>query len=361
MCDLSVIWLNKFNTVMLRTTYLTISLVFLFSNFAFASFFKVGERKHIQIVGSSTVYPFAATIAETFGRDTEFKTPIVESTGTGGGFKLFCSGTGFGFPDFINASRGIEPSEIKKCAENGVKEIGEIKIGYDGIVLANSVLGQKYKLTKKQIFLALAAKVPAKNGNGLVENFYQKWSDIDATLPQINIAIYGPPTTSGTRDAFVELVMEDVCVEIPEFITTFLDSKIRKKKCHLIRNDGKFIEAGENDNLIVQKLKNDKNALGIFGFSFLEENRGSIQPTSINQNLPSFDNIVSGAYPISRPLFIYFKKEHLNLIDGMHQFIAEIISTNTIGTDGYLLQKGLIPLTDLELKKVRGEITKSLN
>lgn len=346
---------------MLRTTYLTISLIFLFSNFAFAGFFKVGERKHIQIVGSSTVYPFSAVIAETFGRDTEFKTPIVEATGTGGGFKLFCSGVGFGFPDFINASRAIEPSEIKKCVENGVKEIGEIKIGYDGIVLANSVLGQKYKLTKQQIFLALAAKVPSKNGGDLVENFYQKWSDIDANLPKINIAVYGPPATSGTRDAFVELVMEDVCIKIPEFISAFPDAKIRKKKCHLIRSDGKFIEAGENDNLIVQKLKNDNNALGIFGFSFLEENRRSIQPTLINQKLPSFDNIVSGAYPVSRPLFIYFKKEHLNLVAGMREFIAEIISVNTIGSDGYLLQKGLIPLTDLELKKVRSEITKSLN
>ena len=345
---------------MLRTSYLAILLVFLFSNFAFASFFKVGERKHIQIVGSSTVYPFSAVIAETFGRDTEFKTPIVESTGTGGGFKLFCSGTGFGFPDFINASRPIEKSEIKKCAENGVKEIVEIKIGYDGIVLANSVAGAKYNLTKEQIFLALAAKVPSKDGK-LIDNPYQKWQDIDTKLPAINIAVYGPPTTSGTRDAFVELVMEEPCSKMKEFANAFTDSKIRKKKCHLIRSDGKFIEAGENDNLIVQKLKNDKNALGIFGFSFLEENRGLIQPSLINQKLPSFDNIVSGAYPISRPLFIYFKKEHLNLVAGMREFITEIISINTVGTDGYLLQKGLIPLTDLELKKLRDEIAKSLN
>ena len=327
-------------------------------NFAFANWFKTSKRNHIQIVGSSTVYPFAAVIAETFGRNTEFKTPIVESTGTGGGFKLFCSGVGYDFPDLSNASRKIEASEIKKCLENGVKKIVEIKIGYDGIVLANAVSGQNYSLTKNQIFLGLAQKVPSRNGLGLVENFYQKWSDIDASLPQIKIAVYGPPTTSGTRDAFAELVMEKACVNMKEFIKAFPDAKTRKKQCHLIRSDGKFIEAGENDNLIVQKLKNDSNALGIFGFSFLEENRNAIKPAIINGNVPTFDNIISGSYPVSRPLFIYFKAEHLNLVAGLRQFIAEIISLNTIGNEGYLLQKGLSPPNDLELKKVRDEIEK---
>ncbi len=345
---------------MLRLLFFTTSLFLLFSTSSRADFFKSKERNHIQIVGSSTVYPFAAVIAETFGRDTKFKTPIVESTGTGGGFKLFCLGIGYSFPDFSNASRKIEPSEIKKCAENGVKEIVEIKIGYDGIVLANSSSGKKYNLTKKQIFLALAQKVPSKKDGSLVDNFYQKWSEIDAELPAIKIAVYGPPTTSGTRDAFVELVMEDVCFKTEEFIAAYPDEKIRKKKCHVIRSDGRFIEAGENDNLIVQKLKNDADALGIFGFSFLEENHQSIQPAIINLVSPSFDNIVSGTYQVSRPLFIYFKKEHLNLISGMRQFVDEIVSKNTIGSDGYLLQKGLIPLTDLELKKVRNEVVESL-
>lgn len=346
---------------MLRFLFLT----FLFfcadaSASSFSEFFKPKKRTHIQVVGSSTVYPFAAVIAETFGRDSEFKTPIIESTGTGGGFKLFCAGVGYNFPDMSNASRKIEKSEIAKCGENGVKEIVEIKIGYDGIVLANSTSGKKYSLTKRQIFLALAQKVPNKKSGKLIENPYQNWSDIDSTLPKINIAIYGPPTTSGTRDAFVELVMEDVCNLMPEFISTFPDAKIRKKKCHVIRSDGHFIEAGENDNLIVQKLKNDADALGIFGFSFLEENHDSIHPAEINNVMPSFDSIVSGAYPVSRPLFIYFKKEHLNLITGMREFITEIVSKNTIGADGYLLQKGLIPLTDLELKTVRAEVADSL-
>jgi phosphate transport system substrate-binding protein len=327
---------------------------------AFSDFFKPKKRAHIHMVGSSTLYPFSATIAETFGRDTEFKTPVVEATGTGGGFKLFCSGVGYRYPDFSNASRRIEKSELGKCQENGVKDVVEIKIGYDGIVLANSTLGRKYNLTKKQIFLALAARVPHPKTHQLVENPYKKWSEIDPTLPNINIAIYGPPTTSGTRDAFVELVMEDVCTKMPEFLSAFFDKKTRQKKCHVIRSDGHFIEAGENDNLIVQKLKNDVDALGIFGFSFLEENHGVIQAATIDAVLPTFDSIVSGHYSVSRPLFIYFKKQHLDLVAGMREFIEEIISKNTIGNDGYLLQKGLIPLTDFEMKKVRDDVMREL-
>jgi phosphate transport system substrate-binding protein len=322
--------------------------------------FQSAGRNHIQIVGSSTVYPFTSVIAEEFGRNTKFKTPIVEATGTGGGFKLFCLGVGINYPDFSNASRKIEESEMKKCYENGVKGVVEIKIGYDGIVLANSRLGKKYSLTKKQIFLALAMQVPDGKGS-LINNPYQKWSDIDKNLPQINIAIYGPPTTSGTRDAFVELVMEEPCMEIVEYSKVFIDAKIRKKQCHLIRSDGKFIEAGENDNLIVQKLRNDKDALGIFGFSFLEENGELLQSSLIDEVTPSFANITSGAYPVSRPLFIYFKKEHLELIDGMREFVGEIASRDTIGKDGYLLQKGLIPLTESEYKKVSLELKGVLN
>ena len=345
---------------------LLITIYFLFPvNQASAFGMKASSRSYINVVGSSTVYPFTAVIAEEFGRvakskNPQSKTPIVESTGTGGGFKLFCSGVGYNYPDFSNASRRIEKSEIKKCNENGVQGIGEIKIGYDGIVLANSVAGIKYGLTKKQIFLALAEEIPDEKTGKLIKNNYQKWSDIDAKLPKIDIAVYGPPSTSGTRDAFVELVMEEPCMTIEQFTATYADKAVRKKKCHTIRSDGKFIEAGENDNLIVQKLKNDKDALGIFGFSFLEENHEVIQAALINDVMPSFDNIVSGAYPVSRPLFIYFKKEHFNLIPQMREFVKEIISKDTIGPEGYLLQKGLIPLTDLELKKVGDELTDSL-
>lgn len=327
------------------------------STTASAGLFSSHERTHIQIVGSSTVYPFTAVIAETFGRDSHFRTPIVESTGTGGGFKLFCSGLGVNYPDFSNASREIKKSEIKRCAKNNVNDIVEIKIGYDGIVLANSTSGKDYQLTKNEVFLALAAQIADKN-NKLMDNPHKKWSDINATLPNVEIAVYGPPPTSGTRDAFVELVLEKACKNQPAFKKAYPNSKIRKKKCHLIRNDGHFIEAGENDNLIVQKLKNNADALGIFGFSFLEENRHVVKPVRINKVMPTFKNIVKGSYPVSRPLYIYYKAQNLDIIPGMKEFIAEIISPNTIGNDGYLMQKGLIPLTDLELKKVRGKTAK---
>jgi phosphate transport system substrate-binding protein len=322
--------------------------------------FKSTPRKHIQIVGSSTVYPFSTTIAETFGRENNFSTPIVEANGTGGGMKLFCSGIGYNYPDFSNASRAIKKSELKKCAKNGITDIVEIKIGYDGIVLANSVEGTKYNLSKEEIFLALAQKVPNKKGDKLVSNNYQLWSDINPKLPKIEIKIYGPPSTSGTRDAFVELVMEEACKEFKIFNKIFPNKNIKKKKCHIIRSDDHFIEAGENDNLIIQKLRADSEALGIFGFSFLEENHRIIQAAKVNNTNPTFENIVAGKYEVSRPLFIYFKKEHLNIIPGMREFIKEITSKNTIGTDGYLLQKGLIPLTDLEYNEVRDKVMKAI-
>lgn len=319
---------------------------------------EISKRNYISIVGSSTVYPFTASVAERFGRDKKFRTPTVEANGTGGGFKLFCGGIGYSFPDFSNASRKIEPSEIKNCNENGIKQIGEIKIGYDGIVIANAISGKKMNLTKQQLFLALAEKIP-HNGK-LVENPYKKWKDIDPSLPNIAIRIYGPPSSSGTRDAFAELVLEHACINLPEFISEFSDKKIRGKKCRVIRSDGFFIEAGENDNLILQKLKNDKEALGIFGFSFLEENKNSIQASRIDGIEPSFASIISNKYSVSRPLFIYFKKEHFELVPGMKQFIQAIISKDTIGLDGYLVQKGLIPLSNSELKKTRDEVLQGL-
>ena len=322
------------------------------------SLFKNNTRDYISIVGSSTVYPFTAAIAERFGRKKKFHTPTVESTGTGGGFKLFCSGIGSEFPDFSNASRKIEESELARCQENGIKNIGEIKIGYDGIILANSLAGKKFHLTKAQIFLALAEKIPHRGK--LIDNPFRKWSEIDYRLPAVDIRVYGPPSTSGTRDAFVELVLEKACTDLPEFIAAYPEKKIRQKKCHTIRSGGVFIEAGENDNLILQKLRNDKDAFGIFGFSFLEENKNSIQAATIENIEPTFDTIISTKYSVSRPLFIYFKREHFDLVPGMKEFIREIISKNTLGADGYLMQKGLIPLPDSELKKLRDETLKDL-
>ena len=306
------------------------------------------------MAGSSTVYPFARTIAEEFGNGKIFKTPVVESIGTGGGIKLFCLGVGEQFIDFANTSREMKPSEIKICNQNGVKNIAKIKIGYDGIIIANSTKAKHFNFTKEQIFLALANEVPI-NGK-LVKNPYQKWSDIDKSLPNQAIVIYGPPPTSGTRDSFVELVMEQACTHNKSISTTMKD----EKNCRIIRSDGKFIEAGENDNLIVQKLKNNQDALGIFGYSYLEQNAGIIQAAKIDGTTPTFENISSGKYSISRPLFIYFKKEHLPLIKGMKEFIKTIVSTNSIGEEGYLIDKGLIPSNKAEIKKIQKEIFSGL-
>ncbi len=327
-------------------------ILFLFSNNVFA-------RKYISITGSSTVYPFTTVIAEEFGINTDFRTPVVESTGTGGGMKLFCSGIGNNYPDFTNASRVITESEIKKCQENGISNPIEIKIGYDGIVLANSKNSKPVNLTKTQIFLALADKVP--NKGKLIKNPYEKWSDVDKSLPNHQIAVYGPPPTSGTRDAFVELVMQEDCIKLPEFVKTYPDEKIREKTCHIIRADGKFIEAGENDNLIVQKLKNNPNALGIFGFSFLQQNSGSVQGAKINNIYPTFDNIITNKYKVSRPLFIYMKKENITTTVGMKEFVKEIISEETIGKEGYLTLKGIIPITDKEFKQIRAKVLKEIS
>lgn len=325
--------------------------VILFSNQAFA-------RNYIHIVGSSTLYPLTTVIAEKFGGAGKFNTPVIESNGTGGGIKLFCLGVGKKFPDFVNASRKIEESEVKKCNENGIKQLVEIKIGYDGIVLANSSNSIAYSLTKQQIFLALADMVPA--GGKLVKNPYVKWSDIDKALPNKDIVVYGPPTTSGTRDAFAELVMEKVCSAMKEFKDKFVSEKDRKKACHIIRTDGKFIEAGENDNLIVQKLKGNSDAIGIFGYSFLRQNSNVIKPAKIENVSPSFENITNGKYSVSRPLFIYLKKEHLDIVPGIREFAKEIVNSEAIGQEGYLVEKGLIPMHKDEFKKVRETVLKSL-
>lgn len=314
----------------------------------------VEAREQIRIVGSSTVYPFVTVAAESFSDKTGNRTPIVESTGTGGGFKIFCQGVGEDYPDFTDASRAVKQSEIDLCAKNGVKDITEIKIGYDGVVLANSNESTHYNLTKNQIFLALAKNIPVDGK--LVANNNKKWSDIDPSLPDVAIEVYGPPPTSGTRDAFVELVMEKGCKDTPEFKAAYPDEKQRKKACHVIREDGAYIEAGENDNLIVQKLSGNKNSLGIFGFSFLEENGDSIQGSIVEGSEPTFENISSGEYAISRPLFIYAKDANSSIVKGMGEFAAELTSDEAIGQEGYLLENGLIPLHVDELKKVQEKV-----
>lgn len=307
--------------------------------------------EQIRAVGSSTVYPFVIIAAEEFGRSGNFKTPIVEATGTGGGFKLFCEGDGDGSADIANASRAIKDSERELCAKNGVKDITEIKLGYDGIVIANLINENKFELTKAQVFQTLAKEVPVDGK--LVANPNKKWSDIDASFPDVKIEVYGPPPTSGTRDSFVELVMQKACVDLPEFKAAYADDKTREKACHVIREDGAYVEAGENDNLIVQKLTGNKDAVGIFGYSFLEENTATLQAHKIDGVEPNFENISSGAYPASRPLFVYVKDSHFKTTAGLREFAQELISEKAIGQEGYLVEKGLIPLPAAEFASVR--------
>jgi len=302
------------------------------------------SRDYISIVGSSTVYPFSTVVAEQFGRTSRFKTPKVESTGSGGGIKLFCAGVGTSHPDITNASRRIKASEVEMCAENGVEDIVEVRIGYDGIVLANAIDSAQIELTRKDIFLALAKETPGADGT-LVDNPNKLWSDIRSDLPASKIEVYGPPPTSGTRDAFVELAMEGGCKAFPSIKALKKTDKSQYKAiCHSMREDGVFIEAGENDNLIVQKLQANPNAFGIFGFSFLDQNYDVVQGALIDGTAPEFETIADGSYPISRPLFFYLKKAHVGVVSGLEEFIVEFTSESTWGEDGYLSERGLIPL-----------------
>ena len=308
-------------------------------------------RDQINIVGSSTVFPFATAVSERFGKNTDFKTPVVESTGSGGGLKLFCAGIGVNTPDITNASRRIKASEVELCASNGIKEIVEVKVGYDGIVFANSRASEVLKLSRKDIFTALAKDVPVDGK--LVANPYTMWNEVNADLPAIKIEVLGPPPTSGTRDAFVELAMEGGCKKYDMIAAMKKSDKSGyKAACHTIREDGAFVEAGENDNLIVQKLEANPNAFGIFGYSFLEQNSDKVQGSEIEGNLPEFDLIAQGDYPVSRSLYFYVKKAHIGVVPGIEEYLAEFTSEDASGEDGYLADKGLIPMTEAEMKEV---------
>jgi phosphate transport system substrate-binding protein len=299
-------------------------------------------RDQITVVGSSTVYPFTAAVAEQFGRAGKFKTPKVESTGTGGGIKLFCNGIGPQHPDVANASRAMKKSEFETCSKNGVTDILEIKIGFDGLTIAENKTGPMSALTKKQVYLALAKTIPV-NGQ-MVANPNKTWKDVDASLPAIKIEVLGPPPTSGTRDSFLELFMEEGC-ELEN-----------KKQCHAIREDGAYVEAGENDNLIAQKLAANKNALGIFGYSFLEENTDKLKGLKINGIEPSFETIASAKYTAARPLFVYIKKQHIGVIPGLKEFANEYVSDKAIGEEGYLSDRGLVSLDKSDLAKSRNDV-----
>lgn len=302
-------------------------------------------RDQIQIVGSSTVFPFSTTVAERFGKSTDFKTPVVESTGSGGGLKLFCAGVGEKFPDIANASRRIKSSEVELCASNGIAEIVEATIGFDGIVLANSTKATQLNASLRDIFLALAKDVPNGDG-GTMPNPYKMWNEVNADLPAVKIEVLGPPPTSGTRDAFAELAMEGGCKTF-DWIKALKkeDKPAYKALCHTLREDGAYIEAGENDNLIVQKLQANPAAFGIFGYSFLEQNSDVVQGSVIDGVSAEFEEIAAGNYPIARSLFFYVKKAHVGTVPGIAEFLAEFTNEDTWGDEGYLADKGLIPLS----------------
>nr|WP_067561597.1 substrate-binding domain-containing protein [Halofilum ochraceum] len=293
---------------------------------------QAADRDQLRIVGSSTVYPFASYVAEEFGATTEHPTPVIESTGSGGGLKIFCEGDGLDTPDITNASRRMKPSEFERCAENGVTDITEFVIGADGIVIAQTTANEALNLSREQLTLAVAAKVP-QDGE-LVDNPYDNWSQIDSSLPDREITVYGPPSTSGTRDAFEELVMETATEEMDGYDEPYTT----------VRNDGPYVDSGENDNLIVQKIQNDTEAVGVFGYSFLEENRDVIEAVTIDGVEPTPEKISAEAYPIARSLFFYTKNSHFDRVAGMEDYVGMFLSEQMVGDQGLLKGQGLIPL-----------------
>jgi len=357
-----------------KTTVISLLIAAFVANVSIAS-----ARDTISIVGSSTVYPFATVVAERFGKSSEFKSPKVESTGSGGGLKLFCKGVGVDTPDVTNASRRIKSSEYEKCQANGVTDIVEVLIGYDGIVLANAKGAAPLELSRKDIYLALAKLVPGPDGK-LIENPNKTWSDVNPSLPATKIEVLGPPPTSGTRDAFAELALEGGAKKVDDIkalrkmsadqkdeieamvkklgIESAWAAAVKKKGekakgkdvvkiiGRSVREDGAYIEAGENDNLIVNKLTANPNALGIFGFSFLDQNSDKVQGSIIDGQVPTFDAIANGEYAVSRPLYFYVKKAHIGTVPGIEEYLNAFVSEDTIGPDGYLIDRGLIPLSD---------------
>ncbi len=303
-------------------------------------------RDEIRIVGSSTVFPFATAVAERFGRTSGHPTPVIESTGSGGGLKLFCAGVGEEHPDITNASRRIKPKELKSCMENGVEDVVEVVVGFDGIVIANSRGGPEFSLTLAQVYEALSANLPVSGSSGDTHaNDSGRWSDIDPSLPNQAIEVLGPPPTSGTRDAFEELAMEAGC-EAAGAEEAGVDCGDVE-----IRSDGPWVDSGENDNLIVSKLDANEEAVGVFGFSFLDQNADKLKGIPIDGVEPTFDNIADGSYPVSRSLYFYVKKAHIGSVPGIEDYIAAFVDPDASGPDGYLIDKGLIPLPDADFEK----------
>ena len=310
---------------------------------------------NINIVGSSTVYPFSTIAAERFSQSGNFSAPKIEATGSGGGFKLFCKGTGLDTPSIVNSSRRMQKSEQHLCAKNGVGEVLEVKLGYDGIVVAQSLQSEEMVLSNKQLFLALAKKIMGENG--LIDNPNETWQDVDSSLPPVAIKVYGPPPTSGTRDSFAELALGDGCSSFAELKAIEKTDKMRYKAiCQGIREDGAYIEQGENDNIIIQKLVSNTDSLGIFGFSFLEENPDKVRGIVIEKVAPIFENITDRKYSLSRSLFFYVKLSHYGKVKDLQEFVEFFAQPEVMGEEGFLSDSGLIPLTENEYNEMEDAI-----
>lgn len=338
--------LSKITIALLAASALTISL---------------SARDQIKIVGSSTVYPFSSSVAEEFGATTKNPTPVVESTGTGGGMKLFCASSDMNSPDITNASRRMKADELKLCETNGVTDITEALIGFDGIAIAQSKANEPFNVTKKQLLLAVAAEVPSADGKTLVANPYKKWSDIDASLPNREITIYGPPKSSGTRDAFEEMVLKAQTEKMDVYTNLYKEDKEKNKaykEYSKIRTDGVYVESGENDNLIVSKLDKNRAAIGVFGYSFLTENDDKIQGANVDGVAPTPETVSNGKYPISRSLFFYVKNAHAAEIKSMDAYVNLFMSEKMIGDKGILGEIGLIPLPQKEREAARNVVAK---
>ncbi len=313
-------------------------------------------RDQIRIVGSSTVYPFATVVAEAFAKSTGMKTPVIESTGTGGGIKLFCEGVGEDKPDFVNASRKMKRAEFETCVKNGVTDVVEFKLGYDGLTLSSSADAPEVNFTRKQLFLALAKQVPDKDGK-MIDNPYKMWNEIDPALPAEKIEVLGPPPTSGTRDSFAELILKKGAEEFPALLELGAkDVAAFDAIWKTFREDGAYVEAGENDNLIIKKLEGNPKAFGIFGYSFLEENTSKIKAAAIDGDKPTYKEIANGNYKGARLLYIYMKKDHLGIVPGMIEYVTEFTSQQAIGEDGYLLDKGLVALKTCDAEWSAGTV-----
>ena len=310
-------------------------------------------RDTLSLAGSSTVLPFARIIAEQLGKNPNFKTPVVESGGSSVGKKGVCDGVGTKFIDIGNASSRMKTKELAYCEKNGVK-LTEIKVGYDGIVVANSKKGKVLNISKADLGKALTAKV-AINGK-MVDNPYKKWSEINPSLPNVEIRVYGPPTTSGTRASYAEMVNEKgYCKKDAEAKAALKAAGMKAKKCRAMRTDGAFIEAGEQDNLIVQKLNEDITAYGIFGFSYLDQNSDTLQGAVISKTAPTFENIASNNYSVSRALYYYVKHQHIGVVPGIKEYMAEW--TKHWGDEGALSDAGMIPMPKSERAKYKSAMT----